>query len=54
VHGARAALCDTAAEFCAGQADVIADDPQQRRRRIDIDRMRFAIDAKRDDVISSR
>ena len=46
VHGACAALCDATAEFCAGQADVIADDPQQRGRRIDIDRMRLAIDAK--------
>ena len=54
MHGARAALCDATAEFCAGQADVVADDPQQRRRRIDIDRMRLAIDVERNDVISSR
>ena len=34
---AGAALPDAAAEFRAGQADVIADDPQQGRLRIGID-----------------
>ncbi len=37
VHGAGAALRDAAAVFGAGQADVLADHPKQRRVGIDVD-----------------
>src|SRR5437764_418393 len=40
---AGAALSDAAAELCARQADVIADDPQQWRLRIGIDVMPHSI-----------
>ena len=36
VHGAGAALRDAAAVFGAGQADLLADDPQQRRVGLDL------------------
>src|SRR4029078_6720184 len=39
VHGAGAALCDSASVFCAGHADGIADDPQQWRIGFHIDIM---------------
>src|SRR5262245_5020759 len=37
VHGAGAALRDSASVFCPGHPDGIADDPQQRRIRFRID-----------------
>src|SRR5262245_29139899 len=46
VHGARTALPDAAAEFRAGQADVVTDDPQQRRLRIGIDVMDPSVDGQ--------
>ena len=44
MHGAGTALRDTAAVFGAGQADVLANRPEQRRVRIDVDVIVFAID----------
>ena len=43
VHGAGAALRQAAAEFGAGQADGVADDPQQGHVRRDIDVVAFAV-----------
>ena len=45
MHGAGAAHADAAAEFRAGEADDVTDDPQQRRIVLDVDRDGAAIDA---------
>ena len=45
-HRAGAALRYTAAIFGAGEPQLLADCPEQRRRRIHIDRMLLAIDAQ--------
>ena len=44
MNGACAALTDAAAEFRAGQPDLIADHPQERRLWIRIDAMSCAVD----------
>src|SRR5258708_121008 len=44
MHGARAALCDTAAEFRAGQTDHVAQHPEERRIGLDIDLSRCSVD----------
>ena len=41
---AGAALRDAAAIFRAGETDLLADHPEQRRRRVDVDIMRLSID----------
>ena len=46
VHGAGAALGDAAAELGAGQADSVTNDPQKRRRRVDVNIVRFAINVE--------
>ena len=46
MHGAGAALRDAAAVLGAGQADLLAHHPQQRRVRLDIDVEGFAIDGE--------
>ena len=46
VHGAGAALCDAAAEFRAGHAELVADDPKKRGFRLDIQRIRLTIYGK--------
>jgi hypothetical protein len=46
VHRARAALPDAAAELRARQAEVIADDPQQRRLRVGIDGFSLSVYVK--------
>ena len=45
-------IADAAAELRAGQADVVADDPQQRSVVLDVDRHGAAIDVKRGHVRS--
>jgi hypothetical protein len=44
MHGARAALGDAAAEFGAGQADDVAQHPQEWRIRLDVDLVRSSVD----------
>src|SRR2546422_523788 len=44
VDGARAALGDPAAELGAGQLQPLADDPQERRRGIGVDRVGPVVD----------
>src|SRR5438477_499696 len=44
MHGARAALGHAAAELRAGQAQPLADHPQERRVRIGIDRLGLPVD----------
>ena len=46
MHDARAALSDAAAEFRAGQADVVTDDPQERRLWIGIEAMHAPVDGQ--------
>src|SRR5271166_915414 len=46
MHGAGAAHADAAAEFRPGEADNVADDPQQRRIVLDVDRHGAAVDAE--------
>jgi hypothetical protein len=46
MHRARAALRDAAAELGAGQADVVAQDPEQRRHGIGVDLVRLAVDVE--------
>ena len=48
MHSAGAALGDAAAEFRAGQSDFVADDPKQRRLRLDIEPMLFTVDGDSD------
>jgi hypothetical protein len=43
---AGAALGDAAAIFCSGEAEAIAQDPQQRCPRLNVDLIRFAIHAQ--------
>ena len=47
VHGAGAALGDAAAELGAGQAERVAQHPQQRRVGLDIDLVGSSVDGKR-------
>src|SRR6266851_2057808 len=53
VHGAGAALGDAAAVLGAGEADLFADHPQQRRGRVDVDLVRLAVDCQAHSVLSS-
>src|SRR5262245_54675461 len=46
VHGARATLSDPAAILGAGQADLLADDPQQRRVGLHLHVANLAIDVE--------
>src|SRR5215831_15253117 len=46
VNGARAALRDAAAVFRSGEADLLPNHPEQRRRRVDVDLVGFAIDGE--------
>jgi len=46
MHGAGAALRDAAAVFGAGQADVLADRPEQGRFRLDVDIVILAVDVE--------
>src|ERR1700686_3607053 len=48
MDGAGAALRDTASVLGAGQAELLADDPQQRRVRIAIEVAARAVDVERD------
>src|ERR1043165_259072 len=53
MHGARAALRDAAAVFRSGKADLLANRPEQRRVRVDVDLLGLAIDGQRDHFFSS-
>ena len=53
VHRARAALPDAAAELGAGQPDVIADHPQQRRLRVRVDGMHVPLTVRSNAIPSS-
>ena len=44
MHGAGAALRDAAAEFRTGHSEFVADDPKQRRLRLDVERIRLSVD----------
>src|SRR5207248_8808406 len=44
VYRARAALRDAAAKLRAGQLEPLADHPQKRRARIDVNRLRLPVD----------
>jgi hypothetical protein len=46
MDGACAALTDAAAEFRAGESDVIANDPQQRRLRIRVHPVHRSVDGQ--------
>src|ERR1700733_523530 len=46
VHGAGAALGDAATVFGAGQADRVADDPEQWRVGFNVDAVRLSVDGK--------
>src|SRR5579862_7745576 len=46
VHGAGAALGDAATIFGAGQADRVADDPEQRRVGFSVDVVGLSVDGK--------
>jgi hypothetical protein len=50
MHGAGAAHADAAAELRAGEADGVADDPQQRCFILSLDRNGAAIDMQRSHV----
>src|SRR6266568_4081164 len=54
MHDAGAAASDPATILGAGQADLLADDPQQRRFRFDVDFVRLAVDIELNHVVSSR
>ena len=45
-HGARAALPEAAAELRTVQGEVVAQHVQERRRRIDVDRVGTAVDVE--------
>src|SRR5258706_15222163 len=47
MHRTRAARADAAAAFRAGEPELLAQDPQQRSRGIDVDRRLLAVDEKR-------
>src|SRR6185436_7215299 len=46
VQRARAALRDTTAELRAREAERVADDPEQRRLRVDVDLMLHSVDVQ--------
>src|ERR1700692_886481 len=48
MHRASAALRDTAAEFCAGQTDHVAQHPEKRRIGLDVDLPRCSVDVDGD------
>jgi hypothetical protein len=48
VDRAGAALGDPAAEFRAGQAELVAQHPEQRRIRLDVDLMAASVDRERE------
>src|ERR1039458_9960568 len=52
MHGAGAAQRDAATKFCSGQSDFVADDPKQRRLRLDIEPMRLSVDCDGDHGVS--
>ena len=54
MHRAGATLRDAAAKFRAGQADLVAHDPKQRRLRLDIELMRVAVDLEGDHGVAPR
>jgi addiction module HigA family antidote len=47
-HGARAALCEAAAELRAVQLEVVSKDVEERRVRLDRDRSPLTVDAQRE------
>ena len=47
-HRAGAALAEAAAELRSAEREVVAEDIEQRRRRIDVDRVRLAIHGEAD------
>jgi hypothetical protein len=47
MHGAGAALCNTAAEFCASQADHVAQHPEKWRIRLNVDLSGCSVDFDR-------
>src|SRR5580704_7226663 len=54
VYGAGAALGDAAAVFGAGQADRVADDPEQRRVGFNVDAVRLSVDGKGNHTVLPR
>src|SRR5689334_2264964 len=48
VHGAGAALRDAATVFGASESDLLANNPQQRRIRVNVDLVRLAVDGETD------
>jgi hypothetical protein len=48
------ALCDATAVLRAGEADLLANHPQKRGIRIDVDLLRFSVDGEADHQMSSR
>src|SRR5882672_3868848 len=54
MYGARPALGDAAAVFGAGEADLLADHPEQRRIGVDIDLVGLAIDGQSNHFSSFR
>jgi len=48
MHCAGATLGNTATEFRSREPDVVANNPQKRCRRIDVDRVWFAINTECD------
>src|SRR4029077_9650289 len=52
MHRARAAQCDTAAEFCARQTDNVAQHPEQRSIGLDVDLPGYSVDVDRDHCAS--
>jgi hypothetical protein len=48
VHCARPTLRDAAAKFCAGKADLVAQDPEQRSFRLDVESVSGSIDGEFD------
>ena len=54
VHGAGAALGDAAAIFGAGQADRVADDPEQRRVGFNVDVVGLSVDGKGNHTVLPR
>jgi len=52
MDGARSAKPNTAAEFCSGQSDDVANDPQERHVGGNVDIMRLTVDLERDQVRS--
>jgi hypothetical protein len=46
LNGAGATLTNATTEFSSRQAELIANDPEQRRLRVDIDLHRGAVDCQ--------